>query len=1431
MKNTLKKRLFAFVLCLALILTCLPLSAFAESADASLLLTAGDVQKEFVPAGTACKSSDPSVAWVDEAGTLNALRSGTAVITVPYEEGHTEYTVTVSDYSDGSEIVGNLKILARYNDSMQFYDGHVYLLFTSYQDGVEITVPDLYAGYEISDAYYDDIRKDISNGSNHTGNDTDKYFTFNDQMTSVTLDRGEIVTIGMYRDFDLSVPQAALGSVQNSSMWEELSSTAKAEIISVLFKFLDSGSASAEESIAKLKAICEEAGQDYTKLLDGVVGGGVCFNRELYNQKLEWDQYENIDYEMDITGNQLKMMSLYLGGNLNKFSILKNSCATVALRAWNAAVGTRGGEPGAYYLTSAGDGILSMIDAPKGVRDSIVSRLPGYYLNNAEGVAEPDAGFEDETGCVYVSAPEAVTPLTFVYDDGALFFDESKTKVSTLINSAKAGSYVSYNKDEQDVDVVFNKSTEDGVTTVNGVEFHINGTVVTLNADNMPEGDVWYKVWIGEPDNDEEFYVTDAQGKVLPSESEDGFISFCSDSLPFSYRIVGSSEGTKNILRTISVNGDKAKALTEVYRMSGEDKLPLNSIEEVAAGTTIYIKPALADDEYDYVISDITLNGVSVFSAESFDQKEGAYAVEMPERFSTLKLVYDQAVLLNKDRNILQISVGDTLDAADYAQLTVGSTESDRICWRIISDPDSTLTFDGKLLKAAKEGEAVIWACAEDNENIGLPYSVRIYENTADMAAITYDESTAGTTTMSAKFGEEDAQEIPYSGYLVKKGSDLTVTPLPESGQAVFTLQANDRTIWPGEAFNITEDTQIKIKCFDAVVSGMPETIRLSAKGDTYQLSAKAEYTGLLKLIPIYDSSITYISSDDLIAVDENGVITVAGDVPEEGALVYVTAYAGSAANNVCAATKVIIGDYRGTDIVGKLTIYSRRIDNGELVPHGSVTFTTYEDLDLDVSYYHYYRPDDRYNDYMIDYEKHPEAYTSDPALYSENELGLEDRESYFETFSHGALSDPSSVSLVAGESITLSNYGYDSTNIIAIRRALEGSTISSSREAAELIRQMKLYSDGEEIDGAATFDSLVATLMQIYVISTQTGVNPADGHSEGGMDINRELFNQFRRNDSQLPNNFYTAEITADELAKMKQYLSDPQNNYYSFMTKNCATGSVDIWNTTLFDRPELQLTGNLTGIAVDPQSLYFEIGALTSKDCVCDLYGFGGTDFYPRTVRYSDDVSDVIEKIKAIGEVALTDECKNKIEAAREAYDALSDAGKARVWNYPDLVDAEKAYNDLITTGDQAVFEAYKGAVIAAIESLREEDDPLAKTVILNLAEAAVSAVSYDEAKTLPENIADVDEIVEMFRDLLEAFSDKEEIILGDADGDGKVTILDVTCIQKKLASVPVESFNERAADADEDGKVTVLDATYIQKWLASMPVNDNIGKPITK
>lgn len=71
----------------------------------------------------------------------------------------------------------------------------------------------------------------------------------------------------------------------------------------------------------------------------------------------------------------------------------------------------------------------------------------------------------------------------------------------------------------------------------------------------------------------------------------------------------------------------------------------------------------------------------------------------------------------------------------------------------------------------------------------------------------------------------------------------------------------------------------------------------------------------------------------------------------------------------------------------------------------------------------------------------------------------------------------------------------------------------------------------------------------------------------------------------------------------------------------------------------------------------------------------------------------------------------------------------------------------------------------------------------------------------------------------------------ILGDVDGDGEVTILDATFIQRYLANIPIPfEFNEAVADVDGEDGVTIIDATYIQRWLASLNVPKGIGQPMS-
>ena len=71
---------------------------------------------------------------------------------------------------------------------------------------------------------------------------------------------------------------------------------------------------------------------------------------------------------------------------------------------------------------------------------------------------------------------------------------------------------------------------------------------------------------------------------------------------------------------------------------------------------------------------------------------------------------------------------------------------------------------------------------------------------------------------------------------------------------------------------------------------------------------------------------------------------------------------------------------------------------------------------------------------------------------------------------------------------------------------------------------------------------------------------------------------------------------------------------------------------------------------------------------------------------------IDDVISKIDAIGRVTLNEDCKERIDAARKAYDALDDELKDRVTNYDKLTRAEKRYQHLVdknsnsTTGGSA-------------------------------------------------------------------------------------------------------------------------------------------------
>ncbi len=71
-------------------------------------------------------------------------------------------------------------------------------------------------------------------------------------------------------------------------------------------------------------------------------------------------------------------------------------------------------------------------------------------------------------------------------------------------------------------------------------------------------------------------------------------------------------------------------------------------------------------------------------------------------------------------------------------------------------------------------------------------------------------------------------------------------------------------------------------------------------------------------------------------------------------------------------------------------------------------------------------------------------------------------------------------------------------------------------------------------------------------------------------------------------------------------------------------------------------------------------------------------------------------------------------------------------------------------------------------------------------------------------------------------------KQILVGDVDMDGSVSIKDATTIQKYLVeSVEFTADQKIAGDSDGDGKVTIKDATLVQKYLVESDECGNVGQ----
>lgn len=74
--------------------------------------------------------------------------------------------------------------------------------------------------------------------------------------------------------------------------------------------------------------------------------------------------------------------------------------------------------------------------------------------------------------------------------------------------------------------------------------------------------------------------------------------------------------------------------------------------------------------------------------------------------------------------------------------------------------------------------------------------------------------------------------------------------------------------------------------------------------------------------------------------------------------------------------------------------------------------------------------------------------------------------------------------------------------------------------------------------------------------------------------------------------------------------------------------------------------------------------------------------------------------------------------------------------------------------------------------------------------------------------------------------------DVMLGDADGNGRISIIDATLIQKHIAKLGEIASQEAqlAADVNGDKRISVLDATFIQKHLANFDIDYPVGEIVS-
>ena len=194
------------------------------------------------------------------------------------------------------------------------------------------------------------------------------------------------------------------------------------------------------------------------------------------------------------------------------------------------------------------------------------------------------------------------------------------------------------------------------------------------------------------------------------------------------------------------------------------------------------------------------------------------------------------------------------------------------------------------------------------------------------------------------------------------------------------------------------------------------------------------------------------------------------------------------------------------------------------------------------------------------------------------------------------------------------------------------------------------------------------------------------------------------------------------------------------------------------------------------------------------------------------------VIELIEAIGEVTL--DSLNAIEAAEKAYAELTEDQVALVGDYYEiLVAARAAYDELKAEADKPVSNVVNETIDGVTFQM---------AVITNIPENMVVTVGGKEATMVTNEdgtvkyIVTVDETIDVndiVVDVPVAGEEAEEIVMGDANLDGDLTVEDALSILLKAANLQTygDMMSYVLGDVNGDGRITAGDAHILKGVMA--------------